>query len=110
MNQPKTHSANQLCPDSLGITDRFFGLLQRSEVRSKRHNTPQHQGDRSEGCDLTGPEKAKDDDEQQRETAGDRNLGRQNEFPASLGNLGKRLDPIFDVGDFVGIIVVSHRT
>ena len=110
MNQPKTHPTNQFRPDGLGITDRPFGLLQRAEVRSERHNTPQYQSNRSERGDLTGPEKAKDDDEQQGETAGDRDLGRQNELPASLSNLGKGLDPLFDVGDFVGVIVVGHRT
>ena len=31
-----------------------------------------------------------------RDTTGDRNLGRQNELPASFGGLGKRLDPLLD--------------
>ena len=41
---------------------------------------------------------------------GDRDLGRQNEFPASFGDFGKPLDLRFDVRDIVGVFVVNHRS
>src|ERR1700722_18770646 len=96
MNQPKTHPADQLRAHGLGIANISLGLAQRAYIGSEGDDPAQHQSNRSERRRQTRPEKAKDHNEQQRETAGDRNLGRQNKLPASLGNLGKRLDPRFD--------------
>ena len=45
---------------------------------------------------LASAEQAKHRDKQQGDATGDRNLGRQNELPASFGGLGKRLDPLLD--------------
>src|ERR1700722_16490176 len=96
MNQPKTHSADQVASNGLGIANVSLGLAQRADIGSEGHDPAQHQRNRSERRRQTGPEKAKDDDKKQSETARDPNLGRQNEFPASLGNFGKPLDPRFD--------------
>jgi hypothetical protein len=52
---------------------------------------------RSERGDLTGSEQAEHRDEQQSDTAGNRCLGSQNDLPTSFRDLGKLLDPCFDL-------------
>ena len=55
-----------------------------------------HHGNRADGGDLIGPEQAEHHGEQQRGAAGDCRLGNQYDLSASLGDLGKLLEPRFD--------------
>jgi hypothetical protein len=96
MNQPKTHPADQVASNCLGVANVGLGLAQRAYIGSEGHDPTQHQRNRSERRRQTNSEQAKYRDEQQDRTTPDRDLGRQNELSASLGNLGQRLDPRFD--------------
>src|SRR5581483_4961054 len=55
-------------------------------------------------------EQAKERDQQKGKTAGDRDFRPQNDPPASPGDLGKLLDPGFDVRNLVGWIVFGHKS
>ena len=64
---------------------------------SERHHFAEHRGDRSEGGDLTGSEQAEHHQEQQRNATGrSPPTGNQDHLPASLGELGKLLEPRLD--------------
>src|SRR5579864_5170292 len=78
MNQPKIDPADQAGAERLGGADSRIGLSQRRDVRSKRHDATEHKSNRSESGHLAGSKQAKNHDEQQGGTAGNRDPGRQN--------------------------------
>src|SRR5882757_6736192 len=105
----KVDPVDQIRTAHLGGADGSHRLPQRTDVRSERHDAAQHHGDRSERGDLIGSEQAEHPQKQQREAAGDCRLGNQDDLPASLGDLGKLLEPCFDPRNLVARIVLVHQ-
>src|SRR5450631_256508 len=95
-NHSKVDPADQIRTEHLGGADGGHRLSQRTDVRSERHDSAQHHGYRSDGGDLIGSEYAEHHNEQQCDAAGDCRLRNQNNLSASLGDLGKHLEPRFD--------------
>ena len=95
-NHSKVDPADQIRTERLGGADGGHRLSQRTDVRSERHDSAQHCGNRSDGGDLIGSEQAQHHNQQQCDAAGDCRLGNQYDLSASLGDLGKLLEPRFD--------------
>src|SRR6476659_139991 len=57
-NHSKVDPADQIRTEHLGGAHGGHRLSQRTDVRSERHDTAQHHGNRSDGGDLTGSEQA----------------------------------------------------
>src|ERR1700733_4322095 len=99
---PKVDSADQIRTERLGGAHGGHRLLQGTDVRSERHDSAQHHGNRSDRGDLIGPEQAEHHQERQRDAAGDGRLGNHYDLPASLGDLCELLELRFDPRNLVG--------
>src|SRR5689334_22552497 len=95
-NDAKADPTDQLRTKRLGIADGGLGLPERADIRAERYDAAKHQGNRSQRSRLPGPKQAEQGDDQQENPTADRSLRRQNELPATLGGLRKRLDPLFE--------------
>src|SRR5215471_10036643 len=99
LDRSRPEPVDELVPARLGVLHLRGRLPRRGRVRAERHDAAeQRRGGAAQGQEV-GPDRADQHGHDQQRSAGDRDLGDQDDLAAALDRLGQRLDACLEPRD-----------